>query len=217
MTTPPAELPALATPDDIVARLGRNLNETEAARLDAMLQDGSAIIRRHAREDFAYITGDVINIVADAGVIVIPGVPVHSVDELIAVSGNPAIPNMPVTWYFFDGIDTITVPDPYAGGIMNLASYWYGTEWSRQPFILKYTHSYTVVPPEVVGLLCGAIISELATPTMSATVQSESIGAYTYSMRRRSGGGLHAALMDYGMKEILADYRQSYGTIATRF
>jgi hypothetical protein len=212
------ELPNLATPDDIVARLGRNLNQVEAARVDAMLQDGSAIIRRYAREDFVYVTGDVININADAGVIVIPNVPVVSVDQLVAKSGAPFIPDLPVTWFLFDGINLITVPEPYLAGVVNLPEYWYETMWSVQPFILTYTHGYVDVPPEVEGLLCNAIISELSTPTMSATVQSESIGPYSYSMRRRAiGGGLYATLTDFGMTSLLADYRQSTGTIATRF
>jgi hypothetical protein len=218
VTTPPTELPSLATPDDIVARLGRNLNQVEAARIDAMLKDGSAIIRRYARENFVYVEGDELNILADAGTIVIPNVPVVSVDELTAVSGNPFIPDLLITWYFFDGIDTIMVPDPHVAGIINLAEWWYDTEWARQPFLLKWTHGYTTVPPEVLGLLCSAIISELSTPTMSATVQSESIGAYSYSMRRRAiGGGLYATLSDFGMQQILVDYRQMNGTIATRF
>jgi hypothetical protein len=53
---------------------------------------------------------------------------------------------------------------------------------------------------------------------MSATLQSEAIGAYSYSMRRREvGGGIYAALLDFGMKDILARYRRNYGTISTRF
>jgi hypothetical protein len=218
VTAPSTGLPSLATPDDIVARLGRNLDQTEAARVDAMLKDGSAIIRRYAREDFVYVSGDLLKVKADAGTITIPKVPVVSVDGLTAESGNPMIPNLLITWYFFDGIDTIMVPDPHVAGIINLAEWWYDTEWSTQPFLLKWTHGYTYVPPEVNGLLCNAIISELSTPTLSATVQSESIGAYSYSMRRRAiGGGLYATLTDFGMQSLLADYRKSTGTIATRF
>jgi hypothetical protein len=61
---------------------------------------------------------------------------------------------------------------------------------------------------------------------MSATVQSEAIGAYSYSMRRNmraasgtgSGAmaGIYAALMDFGMAEALADYRTKAATIQTR-
>jgi hypothetical protein len=218
MTTPSAVLPSLATPDDIVARLGRNLNQVEAARVDAMLKDGSAIIRRYAREKFIYVTGDTVNLLADAGNITLPKKPVISLDQVLAVSGNPFIPNLLITWYFFDNIDTILVPDPHVAGIINLAEWWYNTTWSRQPFEVIYTHGYNGTPPEVVGLLCTSIISEITTPTMSATIQSETIGAYSYSMRRRAiGGGLYATLLDFGMEDILQDYRKKQGTIVTRY
>jgi hypothetical protein len=66
-------------------------------------------------------------------------------------------------------------------------------------------------------MLCSAIISELSTPTQSATIQSESIGAYSYSMRRRDvGGGIYAALVDFGMKDLLGDYRKKQGTLGVR-
>jgi hypothetical protein len=209
-----------------MARLGRNLNQVEAMRVDAMLTDGSAIIRRYARESFTYVSEDQIQIDGDAGTITLPKIPVISVDAVLAVSGNPEIPNLLITWYFFDGIRTIMVPDPRVSGIINLAAWWYNTEWSLQPFVVTYTHGYNTVPSEVVAILCNAIISELSTPTMSATVQSEAIGAYSYSMRRNLRGatgagqgamaGIYAALMDFGMGEVLADYRTKAATIQTR-
>jgi hypothetical protein len=218
VTTPPTGLPSLATPDDIVARLGRNLNQVEAARVDAMLKDGSGIIRRYAREQFIYVSGDTIYLIADAGNITLPKRPVISLDQVLAKSGNPFIPDLLITWYFFDGIDTVLVPDPHVAGIINLAEWWYNTQWSRQPFQIVYTHGYNFTPPEVTALLCTSIISEITTPTMSATIQSETIGAYSYSMRRRAiGGGLYATLLDFGMEDILQDYRKKQGTIVTRF
>jgi hypothetical protein len=215
MTTP--GLPDLATSEDIEARLGRSLNQVESARVDGMLTDGSAIIRSYAREQFVYVEGDQLQVVADAGTITIPKTPVISVDGLEAVSGNPTIPNLPITWYFFDGIQTISVPDPSVSGVINLADWWYNSEWSIQPFLLTWTHGFPVAPPEVVAILCNAIISEISTPTLSASMQSESIGAYNYSMRRRSDhGGLYATLLDFGMDDLLSDFRHRYGTISTR-
>jgi hypothetical protein len=193
------------------------MNQVEAARVDAMLSDGSAIIRSYAREQFILVTEDQLNVVADAGTITIPKTPVLSVDGVLAVSGNPSIPNLPITWYFFDGIQTITVPDPRVSGIINLADWWYDNEWSIQPFVLSWTHGFPTTPPEVTAILCQAIISELSTPTMSASLQSEAIGAYSYSMRRRAtNGGLYATLLDFGMQDLLSDFRHKQGTIQTR-
>ena len=60
-------LPTLASPDDIVDRLGRNLNQVEGARIDALLRDGSALIRRYCRQDFIYEEMATETFVADAG------------------------------------------------------------------------------------------------------------------------------------------------------
>lgn len=207
-------LPSLATPDDIVARLGRNLNQVESARVDALLQDGSAIIRRFCRQDFTYHVGDVIVIASDGGVFRLPWKPVDNISEVLALSGYPTIPDIPVTWYSFDGVDKITVMNPSRSGIINLPEFWYmASFWWGNSFQVTGDHGYQDVPDDVVSVLCTAILSELATPTMSATLASESIGAYSYSMRRTSGAGLNAALIDAGMKTTLLDYRRTQGTI----
>ena len=220
-----AGLPSLASPDDIIARLGRQLNQVEAARVDAMLKDGSAIIRRRARNTFTYVANDTITISASDGLIVLPGRPIYNVISVTARSGIPYVPNIPVTWFIFDGIDTVTIPEPRHSGIINLPTFWYSVAWYSHSYDTVYEHGYQDVPDDIEGLLCNAIISELSTPTMSATLQSESIGAYSYSMRRSysAGGtgtgamaGIYAALRDFGMEEILADYRFKVGSIPVR-
>lgn len=220
-----SSLPSLATPDDIVARLGRQLNQVEAMRVDAMLHDGSAIIRRRARNTFMYVASDTITISAPDGLIVLPGRPIHKVISVVARSGYPTIPDIPVFWFIFDGIDTVTIPEPSHSGIINLPTFWYEVTWYSHSYVVVYEHGYQSVPADIQGLLCSAIISELSTPTMSATLQSETIGAYSYSMRRSQRGdspgggasaGMYAALRDFGMDEILGDYRRSAGSIAVR-
>lgn len=219
-------LPSLATPDDIVARLGRNLNQVEALRVDAMLADGSAIIRRYARNTFTYVAQDSITISADDGKFVLPGRPIHSVDSVVARYGLLGVPSIPVTWFIFDGVDTVTIPEPRHSGIINLPYMVNAMGWFCYSYDVIYTHGYVDAPDDIKGMLCSAIISELSTPTMSATLQSESIGAYSYSMRRstRTSGtgatgpqaGMYAALIDFGMIDLLADYRRKQGTIGVR-
>ena len=101
----------------------------------------------------------------------------------------------------------VGLPTPYM---------WYQTAWYSDSYIVNYDYGYHNPPNEAVAVLCTAIISELSTPTMSATLASESIGAYSYSMRRTSGAGLNAALMDAGMQTALKDFRRPAGTIAVR-
>ena len=215
MTT--GSLPSLATPEDIEARLGRSLTPSEETRTTALLADGSAIIRRYCREDFIWYDADVIKIVGDGNLIKLPWRPVASVDEVLALSGTAGIPDIQVTWFHFDDVDEITVMNPGASGIINLPEEWYEeTFWWGGSFFVAGSHGYLDVPDDVVSVLCTALISELATPTMSATLASESIGPYSYSMRRTSGAGLNAALLDAGMKTALADYRKAQGTIQIR-
>ena len=211
-------LPALATPDDIVDRLGRNLNQVEAARVDALLRDGSTIIRRYCRQDFVYEEGATEVYVADAGEIRLSNKPVWSVDSVTWKSGNPPLlGDLAISWYVFDGIDKITIPGPDQSGVINLPDMWYTTSWYSDSYEVVYSYGYTNPPNEAVTVLCTAIISELSTPTMSATLASESVGAYSYSMRRTSGAGLNAALLDAGMATTLADFRRKQGTIGVRY
>jgi hypothetical protein len=213
-----SQLPSLATPDDIAARLGRSLNQVEAARVDGMLQDASAIVRRYCRRDFTYHTADTLVTTADGGIIKLTSwKPIVSIDELIALSGTPGILDIPVTWYHFDQVDKITVFNPSISGIINLPEIWYEeTFWWGGSFKITGEHGYVDAPADVVAIICTAIVSELATPTQSATLMSESVGAYSFSMRRTSGAGLNAALIDAGMKTALQDYRQSYATMKVR-
>lgn len=212
-----SSLPSLASPDDIVARLGRNLNQVEMARVDALLRDGSAIIRAYCNKvTFEWYPEDTIIVVSDRGTIVLPWRPVESIASVTAISGLPSIPDIPVTWYSFDGIDTLIVPGPRDSGVINLPEYWYETSWWSNSFQVTGAHGYEDIPDEAVAVLCTAIISELSTPTMSATLASESIGPYSYSMRRTSGAGLKAALEDAGMKSVLYEYHKSQGTLAVR-
>jgi hypothetical protein len=210
------ELPTLATPDDVVDRLGRNLNQVEAARIDALLRDGSTIIRRYCRQDFVYETDAAEILVADAGEIKLPNRPVWNISSVTWQSGNPGIMNLGINWYVFDGIDKITIPSPYESGVINLPAMWQDVGWYSDSYEVVYSYGYNSPPNEAVTVLCTAIISELSTPTMSATLASESVGAYSYSMRRTSGAGLNAALLDAGMATALKDFRRSQGTIAIR-
>lgn len=210
-------IPPLATSDDIVARLGRSLNQVEAARIDALLDDGSALIRRYCRQDFLQENGLTETFVADAGEIRLSNRPVNAVNSVVWKSGNPQLlSDLTISWYVFDGIDKITIPSPYESGIINLPYMWYMTAWYSDSFEVQYDYGYANPPNEAVAVLCTAIISELSTPTMSATLASESIGPYSYSMRRTSGAGLNAALMDAGMATALKDFRRPAGTIALR-
>src|SRR5215831_1397134 len=212
------QLPGLVTPDDIAARLGRSLTPVEAGRIDGMIADSSAIVRRYCRRTFVFQKADTIRTVADGGIIKLTSwKPISQITSILALSGTPGIQDIPVTWYHFDGVDKITVFNPAMSGIINLPEVWYEeTFWWGGSFFITGDHGFVDTPDDVVAIICTAITSELATPTMSATLMSESVGAYSFSMRRTSGAGLNAALIDAGMKTRLKDYRTSYATMKVR-
>jgi hypothetical protein len=204
-------LPALATSSDVVARLGRPLNTIENARINALLADGSAFIRRYCRKDFLFHAGDILDIKASGGVIKIPYRPVTAVNSVTALSGAVGIPNINVTWYVFDNIDEIIVPDPVSSGIINLPEFWYDIGWYSETFQVNVDHGFSAIPDEVVAVLCTAVISVLTAPTMAAGVIGETVGSYSYRLQR-TGGGISAALKDADLS-ALDDFRRKYGTL----
>lgn len=204
-------LPALATSADVVARLGRALNPIESARIDALLDDGSAFIRRYCRKDFLYHVNDVLKIRMSGGVIKLPYRPVDSVSSVVAKSGAIGVPDINVTWYVFDNIDEITVPDPATSGIINLPEFWYDLNWFSETFEVTYSHGFPAIPQEVVSVLCTAVIAILTAPTQAGGVIGETVGAYSYRLQR-TGGGISAALKDADLT-ALDDFRDKYGTI----
>lgn len=205
-------VPSLATADDVVARLGRNLNQVEAARIDSLLSDGSGYIRRYCRKDFQLHEDEVLDIRAAGGVIKLPYRPVIDVTSVIALSGAVGVPDVNVTWYMFDHIDEIIVSDPEQSGVINLPEIWYDIGWFQGTYRVTHTWGYSEVPQEVNSLLCQATITVLSTPTMGP-LTSETVGAYSYNLRPTGGAGIRAALKDAGMEEILADFRTKQSTI----
>lgn len=204
-------LPPLATDSDIIARLGRELNPVEAGRVAALLADGSAHIRRFTRKDFVFVSNDVKTLRAQRGFITLPGRPVTGVSDVLAISGLPGVPDIDVSWYQFDGIDKVTIPDPAVSGIINLPEAWYELGWFTDTYQITYSHGYETVPDDVISVLSTAVISVLTAPTMAAGVIGESVGGYSYRMER-TGGGVAVALKEADL-DSLSDYRDKQGTI----
>jgi len=215
MSTPPAPLsglPTLAQVSDIENRiLPRTLSPAEQTRAAVLLQDASAQIRRYCRKTFQSITEDIQVFRANGSAIKLPGRPIVSVDNVVAISGNEYCPDLPVTWWTFDEIDEISFAEASASGVINLPEAWY--EFGAYPgtFRVTYTHGYPVVPDEVVMVCATAVISVLLAPTMAAGVIGETIGSYSYRLER-TGGGLAVALSEADLA-ALNDFRDKTATI----
>jgi hypothetical protein len=206
-----ASLPPLASVQDVTDRLGRLLTDVEQTRVNALLGDASAQVRRYCRKDFLFHAGDVMDIKGDGSVIKLPYRPVTAVTSVIAISGRPDIPDIPVSWWVFDGIDEVSIAESSASGVINLPEAWYDYGAFPGTFRCTYDHGYADVPDEVEMVVANAVIAVLLAPTMAAGVIGETVGAYSYRLER-SGGGISVALSQ-GDLSSLNDYRDQYGSM----
>jgi len=206
-----ATLTPLCQVTDISGRLGRSLTSAEAVRVPFLIGDATSQIVRYCRKDFQLHTNDVVEIKGDGSTIKLPYRPVTSVSDVIAISGRPDIPNIPVSWWVFDGIDEISIAESTASGVINLPEAWYDFGAFPGTFQVTYTHGYSIIPDDVVMVAANAVISVLQAPTIAAGVIGETIGPYSYRMER-SGGGLAVALTQADLN-ALTDYRDKYGSL----
>lgn len=207
-----SSLPTLASVDDVQSRiLPRMLSAAEITRAGVLLKDASSQIRRYCKKDFLYHAGDVKVLKAAGGVIKLPYRPVISVTSVVAISGNVAVPDIPVSWWTFDDIDEITIADAAATGVINLPEAWYEFGAFPGTYRVTYDHGFEIVPDDVEMVAATTVISVLMAPTMAAGVIGETVGAYSYRLER-GGGGLVVALTEADLA-ALEDYRPKNGTI----
>lgn len=207
-----ASLPPLASVGDVAGRLGRNVTTAEVSRLNALLADASAQIRRYCRRDFLLHTDEMQVLRGRDSEIFLPGYPVQSVASVTAIGGWPGVPDLPIPWFAFDGIRTVRIAP--GTGIINLPEIWWVSDLYPETFKVVYTWGYTQVPPEVVMVAANAALAVLTAPTAAAGVIGETIGPYSYRMEA-SGGGVAVALTQADLK-ILDDFRDKHNTVQTR-
>jgi hypothetical protein len=206
-------LPPLATPDDIAARLGRTLTDVEATRVVPLLQDASAQVRRYCRRDFLLHAGDTQILRGYDSEILLPDKTTTAVNSVVMIGGGMGLPDLPITWYTFDGIDRIRY-DPGRWLINMPEVYWDMDDVYPQTFRIQRDYGYPEVPDDVLSVVATAVIGVLTAPTQAAGLLGETIGPYSYRLER-SGGGSGVALAQADLAS-LADYRTTVGTIRTR-
>jgi len=203
-------LPPLVDVDDITARLGRDLTDSEEMRIESLLRDASSQIRRYCRSDFAFIENDLVDIRADGAIIKLPDTPVWDIAAVMLFPGGWLQP-FSLLWWRFDGIDEIMVPGPGSHGVINYPEIFHEDwfTWNRT-FRVMYTHGPQEVPEEVAMVAANSVIAVLTAPTQAAGVIGETVGAYSYRLER-SGGGLAVTIQPQDLA-ILNDYRNKQMT-----
>jgi hypothetical protein len=210
-------LPPLATADDVSGRLGRALTDAEMTRVPYLLQDASAQIRRYCRRDFLLHYNETGIFRGHDSEILLPDQTTTDVISVTAVGsdygGGVNLPDIPITWFVFDGIDRIRI-DIGEDFIINLPYVYWDSDLYPQTFRVCRNYGDPEVPDDVIATCATAVIGVLTAPTMAAGLIGETVGPYSYRMER-SGGGTGVALSQADLAG-LADFRLKRGTVMMR-
>lgn len=175
-------LDPLATPADVIARLGRALTTVEAARIDALLTDVSAAVRLYTGQTFTEAT-TTDTFKTRRGAVRLPQRPVTAVTTVVDFNSNPVL-------YQWDGIDTV-----YAS-TLGLGT-WAFEPWIIDPatMTITYTHGYAAgaLPETLVGLVCQIAMRAIGGPPDQTGLTSESIAGYSYTV------GVASATQAFGL------------------
>lgn len=172
----------LATTEDLEARLGRELTPDEAARAPALLADASALMRAFTGQDFEPVAGDVIILRPVGSMLRLPQRPVTAVTSVAAVGPDGSTIGSLSGWTW-DGRDKIDLTCAERAGS-------WPVNW-RDPlpdtYQVNYDHGETPIPAIVVATVCAMVLRTLLSPSMTAGMVAERIGAYNYQLQQGAG------------------------------
>lgn len=194
-------LDPLATTDDLSARLGRELTDTELIQAEALLAGASARVRTYTGQDFTAVEDDVVQVKARNGIARLPQRPVTAVTAVVDLSAN-AVAH---TWLNDDRVQVGTS-----------ALNWFEVEpWRNAVPELRvtYDHGYEEIPGDVVDVVCSMVARSLARGPDSGAIQSESIAGYSYSIGSSAAAGSVGLLNDE--RAALDAYRRRGTVIRT--
>lgn len=156
----------LANEGDFEARLGRDIQDLERARVLALLTDASAKVRR--------VSGQTISRATTT----------HRFNPRHTPNGYGIVLNQwPVV-----SVDTVDGDFTWFAGSNFLAT------WT--PLTVTYTHGYDPVPDDIVAVVCQIAARAFGTKPDTSGVSSESLGAYSYSIGAAAAAGPLGMLAD---------------------
>jgi hypothetical protein len=157
----------LATPDDIEARLGRPLTLDEESRVDSLLADASANVRRVSTQMFTLVADDEVTLRRGRhGKVRLPQRPVVSVTSVEDINGNDVA---------YRRVNEVLNLNVWPLNSFEIEPYRYGPP---DEVVVTYTHGGDV-PDQIVGVVCSVVARALGqTPTEAGVIQ-ESIDGYS--------------------------------------
>lgn len=177
-------LPTLAEVEDVQARLGRDLTDAEITRVKALLRDASGRVRREAGGQIISELESTNRVAVCCGRIDLPQIPVTAVTAVVGVDGT----TIDATW---DGYTLVTTAGLLCDGTL---------------VDVTNIHGYAEIPDELIGIVCQMVGRALGVPLDGAGVQSETLGAYSYSVGAAAAGGA-VGMLD-AEREIARSYRK---------
>lgn len=178
----------LATTADLTARIGRDLTDDEAARAPALLMDASSRVRDFTRQDFTAVTGDVVTLRPVGSLLRLPQRPVTAVTAVVAVQPDGASA-VALSGWSWDGLDLVDLTWATAAGDGPWPAWWH--QATPDTYRITYDHGYDPVPNTVVATVCAMVLRTLLSPSLTAGMVAERIGAYNYQLQQ--GGGAPGA------------------------
>ena len=199
---------ALAVQGDIEARLGRSLTTAEEPRVEALLNDASALVRSYTRQAFVESTDDVVVLRVAGGQLTLPQRPVTAVTKVEVIGGSEALPDFTLADWLWDGIDTVRIGD--GACVINLPEVWWDDDGYPGTFRVTYSHGYASVPEDIVAVVCAMVLRAYNNPQ---NLRSETVGSYsvTYAVPA-TGESLGINLTRYE-RQALDKYRRKATTI----
>ena len=185
---------ALATTDDVEARLGRSLTGDEFARISGVLDDVSSSVAVRTGQTFERGT-HTLRARVKRGYVRRSQRPVHDVDSVTDRFGTAVD-------FEWDGLDRVHVQTQCLAGRAPV-----------QVVDVTYDASPDEPPAAIVGVVCSVALRTIGADPLEAGVVSESIDGYSYRLGSASGAGSYGLLP--AEADILARHSRPYGNIRT--
>jgi hypothetical protein len=178
----------LATVDDVAARLGRPIAESERPRINAFLTDATGLVANFCGQDFEHHQDESFGLT-----------PVVAQQLLVPPR---YLPNLVITVVAFDGGEPLTDWSRSGQYLVRDAGWCHG-----QVVTVTGTWGYASPPPAVVAVVCGEVIRWLA---LSPGIAAERVGEVEVTYGSPSTG----QFLSPAARSALSRYRRQIASVS---
>lgn len=190
---------ALATTTDLRRVMQRELSTTDLNRATFLLDIASQQVRTFTGQTFT-LTTETKRLRVRNGRVRLPQAPVTAVASVEDMDGN----SVQFEWWAGQVVDC----DPVLLNDFEINGRRQRLQWVD----VAYTHGYTAIPDDVIGVVCDAVAVALDAPPEQVGVQQEQLGDYSVTSGMNAPGGVR---LTQTMRDRLWNYSAHAGTIQT--